>query len=57
MKHSSISFYAIFFFSLGFRGFSFSTPFLGADEALLVSEGAFSGSKGLAEGAMGLNPL
>ena len=44
-------------FSLGLRGSSSSTPFLGPDEALLVSEGASSGSEGSAEGAMGQDPL
>ena len=44
-------------FSLGLRGVSSSTPFLGPDEALLVSEGASSGSEGSMAGAMDWDPL
>ena len=45
------------FFSSGLRGVSFSIHFLGPDEALLVSEGATSGLKGLVVGAMDWDPL
>ena len=44
------------FFSLGFRGYS-SILFLGADEALLVPEGASSGSEGSVAVAMDWDPL
>ena len=44
------------FFSLGFRGDS-SILFLGADEALLVSEGASSGSEGSVAMVMDWDPL
>ncbi|RVX09394.1 hypothetical protein CK203_015437 [Vitis vinifera] len=46
-----------YLFSLGVRGCFSSTPFLGPDEALLVSEGACSGSEGSKAGAMDWDPL
>ena len=46
-----------YLFSLGLRGYFSSTPFLGPDEALLVSEGACSGSEGSTTRAMDWNPL
>ena len=44
-------------FSMGFRGESSFSLFLGLDEALLVSEGASSGSKGSMAVAMDWDPL
>lgn len=44
--------------SLGLQGSSYSTtPFLGHNKALLVSERASSGLEGSAEGVMGRDPL
>ena len=42
---------------MGLQGVSFSIPFLGPDEALLVSEGASSGLKGSVAGVMDWDPL
>ena len=44
-------------FSLGLQGSSSSAPFLGPDEALVVSKGVSSGAEGSAEGVMGQIPL
>ena len=57
MKHPGISFITTASFSLGLRGASSSTPFLGTNKALLVSEGASSGLEGSTAGAMGWDPL
>ena len=58
MKHPGIPLYTTsFFFSLGLRGSSSYTPFLGPDEALWWLEGASSGSKGSEKDVMGWVPL